>query len=319
MRWKTAGPRDIPQAFPYQGSKRILASQILSLIPDGGVPLLVEPFAGSAAISVGARLYGLADMVAISDVNGPLMELWKCIIKDPNALLARYETMWHEQQEGPGTSSENAKTYFIARRKEFNATQDPALLLYLLARIVKAAVRYGKGGEFNQSADNRRLGAKPSNMRERINIASALLAGHVEISTESYEHPLIDAPTDAVVYMDPPYQGTTDVPDHRYLNGLKYDAFSKSLQAAVDNDVSFIVSYDVVRDDNKYGQPLPASIGLLHRNVLVGPSSQATLLGRSEQSIESLYLSPALVDRLGGADKIDGLLNVAPEDQPALF
>lgn len=319
MRWKTDGARAIPQAFPYQGSKRILASQILSLIPEGGVPLLVEPFAGSAAISVGARLYGLADRVAISDVNGPLMDLWECIVKDPEGLLARYTEMWNEQQEGDDLSSETARRYFLARRADFNETKDPAVLLYLLARIVKAAVRYGKNGDFNQSADNRRLGAKPSNMRERIMSVSTLLTGAVDIATESYERPLIEAPREAVVYMDPPYQGTTDVPDHRYLNGLKYEAFSSALQEAVNNQVSFIVSYDVVRDDNKYGQPLPESLGLLHRNVLVGPSSQATLLGRSEQSIESLYLSPALVDRLGGADKIDGLLNVAPEDQPALF
>lgn len=311
--WRVDSAKVTPQAFPYQGSKRILAGQILSLLPDGEVPLLIEPFAGSAAISVAARHYGRADRVALSDVNKPLMALWECIVKDPSRLLDRYEEMWHQQQVGDGSPSENAKAYFLARRREFNETRDPAILLYLLSRIVKAAVRYGRSGDFNQSADNRRLGAQPSNMRQRVMAASALLEGHVDIAAGSYEEPLVNAARDSVVYMDPPYQGTTDVPDHRYLCGVQYQAFSNALQAAVNNDVSFIVSYDVVREDNKYGKPLPSSLGLLHRNVIVGRSSQSTLLGRREDSVESLYLSPALVERLGGAPRVDELLDLTPE------
>jgi DNA adenine methylase len=46
--------------------------------------------------------------------------------------------------------------------------------------------------------------------------------------------------------MDPPYQGTTDVADHRYLAGLTPEKFAKSLADAVARDLSFIVSYDGV-------------------------------------------------------------------------
>ncbi|WOI85981.1 DNA adenine methylase [Rhodococcus qingshengii] len=317
MQWKIDGPRTVPQAFPYQGSKRALVGQILSLFPDQGVPLLVEPFAGSAAISVAARLYGRAADVNISDVNAPLVDLWQMIIDSPDALLDSYISMWHEQQEGEEPLV-SAKAYFLAKRREFNETKDPAILLYLLARCVKAAVRYGKNGDFNQSADNRRLGARPANMRERILGASRLMQG-AKTTVESYEDPLVNAPREALVYMDPPYQGTTDVPDHRYLNGLAYNAFSDTLQRAVDNNVSFIVSYDVVREDKKYGEALPEALGLTHRHVTVGVSSQATLSGRKEMTVESLYISPALVARLGGEDQIDRLVDVVPEDQPALF
>ncbi|MDV7992077.1 DNA adenine methylase [Rhodococcus sp. IEGM 1374] len=317
MQWKTDGPRSIPQAFPYQGSKRALVGQILSLFPTEQVPLLVEPFAGSAAISVAARMYGRAQDIQISDVNAPLMDLWRMIIDSPDDLLDSYTKMWHEQQQGENSLVE-AKAYFMLKRREFNDTKDPAILLYLLARCVKAAVRYGKNGDFNQSADNRRMGARPANMQERIHGASRLMQG-AKVTSGSYEDPLVNAPREAIVYMDPPYQGTTDVPDHRYLTGLRRDVFSETLQRAVDNQVSFIVSYDVVREDNKYGEPLADDLGLLHRNVVVGVSSQATLVGRKEMSIESLYISPALVQRLGGQDKIDDLIDVEPKTQDALF
>ncbi|MCA4995125.1 DNA adenine methylase [Tsukamurella tyrosinosolvens] len=319
MQWKSDGARAIPQAFPYQGSKRVLAGQILSLFPQGGVPLLIEPFAGSAAISVAARKYGLADQVWISDVNEPLIDLWNRILKEPEDLAASYNRMWHEQQALVDGETSDPKGYFFEARQEFNVTKDPDILMYLLARCVKAAVRYAKNGDFNQSADNRRLGAKPKAVKDRIFAAHRLLSGRATAETVSYEAPLVEAPREALVYMDPPYQGTTDVPDHRYLNGLSYERFSDTLQQAVDNDVSFIVSYDVVREDNKYGRALPAELGLLHRNVVAGKSSQATLLGREELSVESLYVSPALVRRLGGVDKIDSLVDLEPTNQDGLF
>lgn len=311
MAWKLDGPRSVPQAFPYQGSKRALVGQILSLFPTGGVPQLIEPFAGSAAISVAARQYRLAQDVSISDVNAPLTELWQLIIDSPEHVIEQYTNHWQSQLDDP-------RAYFLWAREEFNRTHEPVLLLYLLCRVVKAAVRYSKNGDFNQSADHRRLGAKPANIRLRITEASRLMQG-AKVSSVSYENPLVDAPRDALVYMDPPYQGTTDVPDHRYLTGLQRTPFVETLQRAVDNQVSFIVSYDVVTDDNKYGFKLPDELGLLHRHVVAGVSSQATLSGRSELTIESLYISPALVQRLGGADKIDTLIDLEPKDQSTLF
>jgi DNA adenine methylase len=87
----------------------------------------------------------------------------------------------------------------------------------------------------------------------------------------------------------------------------------------VDNKISFVVSYDVVTDENKYGYALPEELGLTHRHVVAGISSQATLMGRSQTTIESLYMSPALVERLGGTDVIDARLDVRPPERDSLF
>ena len=309
--WQTDGPRAVPQAFPYQGSKRILAAQILSLLPTEGIERLVEPFAGSAAIAVAARHYRLAPEISISDVNAPLMELWRMIIDSPHELLGRYNEMWHAQSVDP-------KAYFREVRKEFNLTHDPALLLYLLARCVKAAVRYNQKGEFSQSEDKRRLGARPSNMEARITSASSLMQG-ASVSVGSYEEQLLSATPQSVVYLYPPYQGTSYVPDSRYLLGLRREEFVDVLAEAIRRDVSFIVSYDAVTEDNRYGSPLPKELGLFHRNVIAGTSSQGTLHGRSQVTLESLYVSPSLVKRLGGERETGARLSSTESNDLVLF
>ena len=47
-----------------------------------------------------------------------------------------------------------------------------------------------------------------------------------------------------------------------------------------------------------HGRPLPVRLGLQLVELDAGRSSQATLLGRDEITVESLYISPALAARL---------------------
>jgi DNA adenine methylase len=279
----------VPHPFPYQGSKRALARAVLGYLPDD-TGALVEPFAGSAAVSIAARHAGVAPTAVINDVNAPLMALWRRILDDPQRLADEYEGLWRAAADDP-------KAFFFRSRAEFNATREPALLLYLLNRIVKGAVRYSRAGDFNQSADNRRLGARPDTVRERLVRTSETMTGTV-VCSGSYEERLANAGPRDVVYMDPPYQGVTGTADRRYLAGLSKTDFERALRAANDAGVAYIVSYDAVRPDSKYGGPLDPSLGLAHRHLAAGRSAQSTLGGGSDVTIESLYLSPALVARL---------------------
>lgn len=283
--------RDVPHPFPYQGSKRALAHVVLQFIPQDATTL-VEPFSGSAAISIASKYAHIVDRAVINDVNEPLMEMWRRIISDPGGLADSYEQMWKASLGDP-------KSYFFEKRSEFNKNNDPALLLYLLNRIVKGAVRYSKTGEFNQSADNRRLGAKPDTVRDRLIRTSEVMQG-TQVFVGSYESLLIEAGSTDVVYMDPPYQGVTNVADHRYMTGLVRDDFERVLRKANENGVSYIISYDAVREDKKYGEPLDESLGLTHLHIVAGRSAQSTLSGRDEVTVESLYLSQPLIERLGG-------------------
>lgn len=280
----------VPHPFPYQGSKRGIAKDILPHFPND-VHCLIEPFCGAAAISIAAARHGLANRFVLNDLNGPLMGLWVEILERPNKLVDAYEKLWREQHVNP-------KEYFYRIRAEFNRSHKPHHLLYLLARIVKGAVRYSSDGSFNQSADNRRLGMKPETMRKNIVGVSQLLANRSIASTQHFLDVARNAKPMDLVYMDPPYQGTSFTRDHRYFNGLTYEDFVDALEELNEKDISYIISYDGVTGQKTHGKPLPKKLSLTHLHIHAGRSSQATLLGGNDETIESLYLSPALADRL---------------------
>lgn len=78
-----------PHPFPYQGSKRAIAGHILSYLP-AGAGRLIEPFAGSAAVSLAAAARRRARRFWLNDSNAPLMALWAEILERPEALAADY-------------------------------------------------------------------------------------------------------------------------------------------------------------------------------------------------------------------------------------
>jgi DNA adenine methylase len=285
----------VPHPFPYQGSKRGIAKHILPHFPSD-VNCLIEPFCGASAIALSASAYGLMKKAVINDLNEPLMHLWQEILENPENLVNLYEQLWNEQHT-------DKKAYFYKVREQFNQTHQSHHLLYLLARIVKGSVRYNSTGKFNQSADNRRTGMRPITMRKNIINVSTLLSGRTKLSSVDFSEVVKKAKKNDLVYMDPPYQGTSFTRDHRYLNGLTYDDFVDVLKIMNNKNTSYIISYDGKTGEKSHGKSLPKSLSLKHLHVKAGRSSQATLLGGNDETIESLYLSPALVDRLNNQDK----------------
>ena len=113
--------------------------------------------------------------------------------------------------------------------------------------------------------------------------------------------------------MDPPYQGTSFTRDHRYCSGLSYDEFADALQAMNDRGLSYMASYDGKTGEKSHGKPLPRSLSLTHLHIRTGRSSQATLLGDKLETVESLYLSPALVERLNEGQRRDKMPQIQQE------
>jgi len=285
--------RALPHPIPYQGSKRNLALDILRYFP-ARVDTLFEPFAGSAAITIAAAANDLAERYCINDLNKPLMELWREIIQHPEELSSKYLRLWIDQLSDP-------KSFYVKVRNEFNRTGKPELLLYLLARCVKGSVRYNLRGEFNQSADNRRKGMRPQTMRLQIVGASSLLRGRTRISSVDYRDIIEEATSGDLVYMDPPYQGVCGNRDPRYLESVSFSGFVKALQRLNSRGIRYLVSYDGRTGTKTYGRALPDELDLTLIELYAGRSSQATLLGRKDLTIESLYLSPALAEELARA------------------
>ncbi len=299
----------IPHPIPYQGSKRNLAKYILPFFPQD-VDILFEPFAGSAAISIATAFHKKAFRFHINDVNQPLIALWDEIINHPKKISEQYKHLWLKQQG-------NERKYYDFVRDEFNKTKRPDYLLYLLARCVKASVRYNANGEFNQSPDNRRLGRDPQKMTGDILFVSKLLSGKTTETSQDYKEILALAKPTDLVYMDPPYQGVCATGDPRYFSGIDFDEFMRELKKLNKRNVPFILSYDGRTGEKSYGQSLPEELSMYRLEVDAGRSTQATLLGRDDITIESVYLSKNLVEQLG-IEPIH-ILKRKINRQPALF
>ena len=292
--------REVPQPLPYQGSKRLIAATILQHFP-ASISRLVEPFAGSAALSIAVAARRAADRFWINDAHSPLIRLWWEIIHRPEEIASKYTHLWTDQLG-------REREYFNEVRKRFNDQHEPSDFLYLLARCVKAAIRYNATGGFNNTPDNRRKGARPSEMRHRITRASHLLRGRTRITSWDYKKVLKDCTKDDLVYMDPPYQGVCGNRDQRYLPKVDHDEFCNELSKLNDRNIVFAVSYDGRTGRRTYGAPLPDFLKLKRIEIRAGRSTQATLLGRSDVTYESLYLSCALTASLERAKHANELV-----------
>jgi DNA adenine methylase len=279
---------ECPHPIPYQGSKRLLAPAILSFVRKGDFSRLIEPFAGSAAITLAAAKKDLFQEYVIADILRPLTDIWRLVVDHPRRLSADYRKLWESQ------CKTNSHVRFNQIRAEFNDDQDPAKLLYLLARCVKNAVRFSTKGEFNQSPDNRRQGMHPDTMEAEIHSAHRLLRGKTEIICDDFRNVLKIASERDVVYMDPPYQGVTNTRDRRYIQGVQRTDMIGVLRELNERSVQYVLSYDGHCGGKTYGEPLPLDLRA-HRLLLkTGRSSQATLSGRDHVTVESVYLSPGL-------------------------
>jgi len=297
----------IPHPIPYQGSKRNLAADILRFFPQK-IDRLIEPFAGSAAITIASAYYFKANKFIVNDINEPLINLWDKIVNEPQTIIRDYHHIWNNQLG-------NEEEFYYQIRDNFNQTKEPKYLLFLLAKCVKAAVRYNAEGNFNQSPDKRRKGRLPENMRFDILNVSNLLKDKVTFYSVDYEKILDMATENDLVYMDPPYQGTAKNGGFRYMEDLNHENFVISLYKLNKRNIPFILSYDGRTENKTYGEELPKELNLHKIEIDAGRSSIATLHSRNERTYEAVYIS----DNLASISHINKRIESVSIKQPSLF
>ncbi|WP_122050922.1 DNA adenine methylase [Asaia bogorensis] len=278
----------LPHPIPYQGSKRLLAPLIGRYIPDR-IDTWYEPFAGSAAMSLWAAAKRNPRRIVLGDSLAPMMHLWQAILAHPGQTASRYTEIWMGQTAGD-------PDYFNRVRERFNENSDPVDLLYLLCRCVKNAVRFNAKGAFTQSVDKRRLGMRPDKMRAAIEGASRLLSGKTEIRASDWVDTLVDAKPGDFIYMDPPYLGTSIGRDRRYAEWMTQERLVAGLRPLIARRIEFALSYDGMCGEKVYAPPLPDDLRLVRLSLHAGRSSQATLNGGTDETVESLYLSEGLAE-----------------------
>lgn len=288
-----------PHVIPYQGSKRRLAEDILHFM-DFEIDTLYEPFVGSGAITLAAAANQKANKFVVADKLEPLADLWRLIVDDPERLVEEYSRLWHDQLDDPAS-------FYKEVRRDFNREQSPSSLLYLVARCVKNAIRFNGNGEFNQGPDNRRLGLKPDKLKREAALMSSLLKGRIKILGGDFRDAISKATPNDLVYMDPPWQGTSGRRDSRYAHLLDIDQLVEELADLNQREVPYMLSFDGACGEKSYGAELPDYLQLKKVELHAGRSSQATLLGRNDVTIESLYLSPGLVAKTKAINRRKGL------------
>ncbi len=276
----------IPHAIPYQGSKRKLAPAIAHYLPDE-IETFYEPFAGSAAMSIYAAHRRLAEYFVIADSLAPMIELLRAIVETSQETARQYRDLWHGQAAGDDC-------YFNRIRNRYNETGDHVDLLYLICRCVKNSIRFNRAGRFTQAVDKRRLGMRPDKMQAAVLGVSSILRGRVEFRIGDWLETTVDARPADFLYMDPPYLGTSIGRDRRYHQQMMQDELVCGLEGLRRRGIPFALSYDGATGGREYGPPLPEALGLTRLWLDAGLSSQATLNGRREQTVESLYLMPGL-------------------------
>ena len=79
---------------------------------------------------------------------------------------------------------------------------------------------------------------------------------------------------------------------------MKFEDLIEVLDYLNRERIPFLLSYDGRSGDRMYGKAMPSFLNLYRVEINAGRSAQATLLGRTAVTYESLYLSPILMERL---------------------
>jgi DNA adenine methylase len=116
--------------------------------------------------------------------------------------------------------------------------------------------------------------------------------------SKDYREVLEECQHGDIVYMDPPYQGVSNVRDSRYLSGIDYNEFVEAIDRLNSRGIDFLISYDGKCGDKEYGEDLPTELGLQKVLLKAGLSSQSLLLGKKEVTYEALYISRGLQQKV---------------------
>lgn len=143
-------------------------------------------------------------------------------------------------------------------------------------------------------------------MEAAVQGVSSILRGRTEFRIGDWRQTVADAGPGDFVYLDPPYLGTSIGRDTRYHQQLTQEQVCEGIVELRGRDVPFALSYDGTTGGREYGPPLPASLALTQLFLHAGISSQSTLAGRKEETVESLYITPGLAEPVKGVIRWGG-------------
>lgn len=189
----------ISPLLKWAGGKRQLRSDLVRLLP-GEWGTYFEPFIGGGALLVELANRGSLGRAVISDLNPELMNLYRVVKRDPEALArALSEEKYRNSPES-----------FLQLRDEFNAligsgkqpVNRAALLVYLNKHSYNGLWRVNRSGHYNVPFGRHARLSLP--VHQDLREFSRMLSG-VMLKQADFEQVVRTAKAGDFVYFDPPY------------------------------------------------------------------------------------------------------------------
>lgn len=184
-------PARVKPFLKWAGGKYRVLDEILPRLPAG--KRLIEPFAGSAAVSLNADY----PSALVADSNADLINLYRSIRSDASHFINEARLLFG--------NTYNNREAFDALRFEFNECEDPfrrsVIFVYLNRHGFNGLCRYNGKGRFNVpfgKYDN------PGFPQAEIE-AFAQAAAHAEFVHQDFLTTMSEAQQGDVIYCDPPY------------------------------------------------------------------------------------------------------------------
>ena len=241
IRYAKSEGKKVKPFLKWAGGKGQLLPEIEKYFPfeSGKITKYAEPFVGGGAVLFDVLSNYNLDAVYISDINAELINTYRIIRDDIDALIDMLTVM---QNEFVPMGADSRKAYYLAKRERFNSmkvndegcvnTEKAALMIFLNKTCFNGLFRVNKKGLFNvpMGAYKNPLICDEENLR---NVSEKLqnvkiVCGDFRESTD-----FIDDST--FVYFDPPYRPITDTSSFTaYTENLFDDEEQKELAKFVD-------------------------------------------------------------------------------------
>jgi DNA adenine methylase len=188
----------------WAGGKRSMVERIVGLFPgDIRERDYHEPFFGGGAVF----FHFEPGSGSINDINSKLMNFYRVVRDDPQALIDEASKYRYEEGE------------YYELRNRFNSSglsdeEYAAILLYLNKTAYNGLYRVNSKGEFNVPFGRH---VDPTIVKPRTIMKASRLLGEVEIRCGEFDYVLDVAEEGSLCYMDPPYHpvsGTANFTDY---------------------------------------------------------------------------------------------------------
>lgn len=283
-----ATDKTIPSLIKWTGSKRKQAPLIAREAKSYN--RYFEPFLGG-----GALLFLFAhDGAVASDIYKPLIELWKIVQDNPEAVISDYTEKWNalnieykELQLKHVKNADGLPKVFYDCRTRFNKTHNPLDLNFIMRTCVNGIVRFNGEGEFNNSFHLSRQGMKPEMFAKNVRVWNERIKG-VNFECQSYEETLAQAKAGDFVYFDPPYADS----HNRYIKDLDLQNFFNELDKLNSKNIFWALSFDGSRAGTNYFSDMPKELYKRKLSLSNGNSAVSKILNAKQEEVtESLYLN----------------------------